>query len=567
MVRMPWSTPSPDEVDRLFTVAENLAVQQGITPASRDAAVRALMAARKLATRDPSRENRGRLLRASGRSTVNVALDAGDSTLVQDLADQTVTLARELLHEQTDDDTVREEAVLRLAQAGQILASAGRVDEGRALVSEAFEAAGPGRGRTAATGALLTVRLDDLTERAQAGENVAAPPDLGALAVAYVDGQRALAVTAGNDPAITFDLAEALGTFARAAVFLRRPDLIGVAMAEQMSILMMFDGGGARAQLEVVAQQLRELRTIAPEVTVVIPGPDAWRHRGSYGAYLTPSSPVRPGGARKDSAERRASVTPPWGAATHGYAERLERGIALSRGGRLAEAYQLLSTLAGELATGDGNDALRARTLWRQSMVEAALGRIPDAWETAQTSVTVATRHLDALPDGTEARRTALADTAVYLTDASQIAAAAGHPDAQITLLDDAIARCGDVPDRAVRRALGTALHNLANAMTPDMAAHAERAVTLRRSLVDESEPLTVWEYANTLVLAAGIASADGRPGAGVTHLVTAAPLLVRLGPAAAQMVALARKHAAVLARLDPAAVRSARSRGQWPYA
>jgi len=291
---MPWqrSGPAqPEDVDRLFTVAEDVAMREGASPAAVQAARVAIDAARALAARTGTREDRGRLLRALGRQAVNRALTgsgrvAGSGSPVE----QVVALAHELLAEPvTDgtDDPVRAEALIRLGQASQIVAATDPV-RGRELAEQAWLALGSdppaGSELRRARAAILSVRVQNQLADVIEGLGAGRPVDLDgplALAAEGVDLQRAVGLADGADTSL-YDLAEALGTLGRAALAAQNLELASQAWAEELSILMSFDGPAARKLFTEVAGRLGKLQELAPQLQVVVPGPNAWRSTSSY---------------------------------------------------------------------------------------------------------------------------------------------------------------------------------------------------------------------------------------------------------------------------------------------
>ncbi|MDR7275984.1 hypothetical protein [Catenuloplanes atrovinosus] len=582
MVRVPWRRePSPDEADRLVAVADELAMLHGPGPGANQAAIRAVEAARKLAAHG-DRADRGRLLHALGRLGVNVAMGRtpDDATPV---VQEVIALARALIAEPGPggDDPVRAEAVVRLVQSAQIVENAGGRARARDMVEEALAAApdveaGPHarRARAAVLAALVQNRVVDQEERiAQRREPVDGAETMR-LAIELVDTARAVAI-ADEGPAI-YDLAEALSFLGRAALVVDRPDLTGAAWAEQLSILMSFDGGGAKARFAQASQAIGALGKAFPRVEVVIPGPDAWRRTPSYADRWRQPGTTAPSYVRADGLED--------------FDRRLEEAIALSRGGaRLTEAERSLDRLVAEVTVSEAGargtpehpefQRVLARALWRLAQVRHAAGRATEALEPARLSTVYAAQRLDRLLNGTPARQRAVADAITYLCDAGEIAFAAGHPEERVEMLRDAIRLGERASDAPVRRAVGTALHNLATAhaatlsrgardaqLRAETVALSDRARTIRRGLVDEAEPLTVWEYANTLVMCVGVAALGQRWADGVAHLTEAAPLLARLGPAASEMTARARMHAQMLGIVAPRLVAEARAAGRWPY-
>ncbi|WP_157239322.1 hypothetical protein [Catenuloplanes japonicus] len=543
MVRVPWRRgPSPAEADRLLAVAEETAARHGPGPAATQAAARAVDAARRLAVHG-ARADRGRLLRALGRMSVNLALGRTPDD-ARPVVEESVLLARSLIADADDgfDDHVHADAVVQLAQAGQIVTTAGDLAHGRELAREAWAAVrdrritGPfGRGaRAEALSGLVQILVDSAPQIASADRAAAGTMT---LAVLLVDVQRAAAVEEGGGPALD-RLAEALSLLGRAALAVDRPDLTDAAWSEEL-VLRRHHGPRERAErTSGILADLRRTHMVTGEADrSTDTGPGAWRHASSY-------------------ADRWRGVVPP--DALEGLELRLAQAIALSRGGaRLAEAEPLLDTLVADATALEsatqgtpahaGHERVLARALWRLAQVRHAAGRPESALEPARLSVAFATQHGDGL-----------ADTLTYLCDAGEIAFAAGHPEERIALLTEAIARGSAAPrSDAVRRGLGTALHNLATARTvtlsqdpPDAGLLAEtvalaaRAREIRAALATPTDPMTVWEYAQTLLLSVDVTMLARRRPDAVTHLSELLPLLDRLGPPAAELTRRAARQA-----------------------
>jgi hypothetical protein len=224
-----------------------------------------------------------------------------------------------------------------------------------------------------------------------------------------------------------------------------------------------------------------------------------------------------------------------------------------------------------------------AQACHRQSMVLHVTGRAAQALADGRQGIRLAVQVLDSINPGTSEHAEATAQTATFMADLGEVASAAGQPAEQMALLDQAITRCGQSRDRAVRRALGTVLHNKATAMVNALMASvmsdtppavspaainsvAAQAVALRTELLDPGDRLTSWELANSLLLRSQITMLDPRQGqAAVDALADAWPLIETLGPAGADLRARAVPIGQVLADMQPEAVRRARARRRWP--
>jgi len=224
----------------------------------------------------------------------------------------------------------------------------------------------------------------------------------------------------------------------------------------------MFQGPRAQEQLERITASLAELHRAAPDIPVVVPGPGAWRMRGSYLDLLAepvPSGATTGGFAARLAAESRLTGPAPLSrppadpSVIADCAARLDRGITLAGADRIAEADRVLAELADELSLHDAatSDPARRdiRRLWSTALYERAmllhrLGHSDDAWDLAWLSVVVAVRRHEGLMHATAAEREALADAATHMVDAASVAAATGRPEDQIMLLSEAIDRCAD---------------------------------------------------------------------------------------------------------------------------
>jgi hypothetical protein len=190
---------------------------------------------------------------------------------------------------------------------------------------------------------------------------------------------------------------------------------------------------------------------------------------------------------------------------------------------------------------------------------------------------------LSVLPADAAERDDITAEVAVAATDLAELAFAGGSIQDGLGLLDLATSMCLGNDDRAVQRALGTALHNRANAVlgiirdAPDptqMAAHlraassfAEEAVAWRRRLRDSGDPLSWYELANSLLLLSVTTAMSGdfpRSAALLTELtVEVRPLAP--GSAVERLRALASNQADMIAHLAPAEAARHRLTGNWP--
>ena len=195
------------------------------------------------------------------------------------------------------------------------------------------------------------------------------------------------------------------------AAALRRPDLMRVALTEQYSLTQMFQGARAQEQLERITASLAELHRAAPDIPVVVPGPGAWRLRGSYLDLLAEPRPS--GGTTGGFAGPAPGGSRPAGPSVIAdCAARLDGGIALAGADRIAEADRVLAELTDELSLHDAAtpDPARRdiRRLWSAALYERAmllhrLGHSDDAWDLAWLSVVVAVRRHEGLAHATPA--------------------------------------------------------------------------------------------------------------------------------------------------------------------
>ncbi|MEU6021940.1 hypothetical protein [Micromonospora sp. NPDC047134] len=562
---------TPAEVDRLLTAADEMTARVGLGPDTRTAVERAVAAARRLG--DP-----GRLLHALGRATLNLSLerlaDGGDVAELREQAEELLALAGDLLA----DPEHHADSVIRTVQAGQILAATGLADRGRDIIEGVWRLVDPRptdsldarRARTAALTGLVTMR----------GE--ADPGVLGPLAAELVDLQRGLARDTG-DAAALIDLMDALEIFARVADTLGRPDLMRVALTEQYSLVQMFQGSGAQKRLTQIEASLAQLPQAVPEM-LVIPGPGAWRLRGSYLDLLAqppPTDIIAGGFAARLAAESRVTHPatgnhpPADPSAITDYAARLDHGISLSYEERPAEADHVLAELADELSLYDGttseptrSDARRlwAAALYQRAMLRHQIGHSDDAWDLAWLSVVVAVRRHESLP-----AQDTLIDAITHMIDAATVADAAGRPQDAVMLWSEAVDRCADADNPRLRRLLGVALHNLAAALLerrePASATPlAERACAIRRELARSGDQHAVWEYANTLLLTARLAVERQNWQIAVEHLAIVGPLLMAMPQRPEEMLGLAARLVREVTAQAPGMVHRAVTNGSWPY-
>jgi len=271
----------------------------------------------------------------------------------------------------------------------------------------------------------------------------------------------------------------------------------------------------------------------------------------------------------------------------------LAEGRRLSLAGRLAEAETVLETAMAQFAmlssdeddTSVWNLAVQRRLAlahWRYVGVVNLAGRPQEALSAGRRGIGAGLRLLGRLKRGTPEHSEVTAETVTAMTDLAEIACRAGLAGEGLELLDEAVGLSGGDTHPAVRRALGTALHNKATNMLNVMAAAAARgtplpfalesvdaaitrALTIRADLAG-TDALARWELANSLLLHSRVRVLGQRPGESVESLNRAVTLARQLGPAAADLLAQARALATMLQEVAPGEVRQARARGGWPF-
>lgn len=271
----------------------------------------------------------------------------------------------------------------------------------------------------------------------------------------------------------------------------------------------------------------------------------------------------------------------------------IDRGIALGKQGDYAGARDVLTTAADALAASWRQGSAEpvdlqvnrelARAWWRLSMVQGVLGQRAEAWSTGVRGVSAGQTLLTVLPAGAAERDEITAEVAVAATDLAEVAFAGGSVEDGLRLLDLATSLCLGNEDRAVQRALGTAVHNRANAMIGiirdapdptrmgttlrDLSRFAEDAVTLRRRLRDPLDPLSWYELADSLLLLSIATAMTGDLPRSATLLteLTAEARPLASGPAVDRLRRLAAGQADMVAHLAPAEAARHRQTGNWP--
>jgi tetratricopeptide (TPR) repeat protein len=179
-----------------------------------------------------------------------------------------------------------------------------------------------------------------------------------------------------------------------------------------------------------------------------------------------------------------------------------------------------------------------ALALWRQSMLVASRGRPNEALPAGREAVELARSVLEATAADDPELDAIIGETATAMNDLSETAGKAALPEERAELQQAVVALCEGRPGRRARQALGTARHNQAvvavNAAQADIAGGGEGpetaralaimtdAVDLRRQLVDDSEPTTLWELANSLMLRGQVRCLVGRGQSGAKDLLSA---------------------------------------------
>jgi TPR repeat protein len=183
-----------------------------------------------------------------------------------------------------------------------------------------------------------------------------------------------------------------------------------------------------------------------------------------------------------------------------------------------------------------------ALALWRHSMLVAGRGRPKEALSPGREAVDLFRSVLDATPADDPEIGSIVVEAAIAMNDLSETAGRAGSPDERARLQQAVVELCEGRPGWRTRQALGIALHNQAvvavQAAMADLVAGgqgpasaealaaATAAVDLRRQLVDDTEPVTVWELANSLLLRGQVRCQAGRAEAGADDLLSAWRLL-----------------------------------------
>jgi hypothetical protein len=217
------------------------------------------------------------------------------------------------------------------------------------------------------------------------------------------------------------------------------------------------------------------------------------------------------------------------------------------------------------------------------SMVQGVLGRQSESWSTGLRAVSAGQTLLNVLPAGVAERDEIVAEVAVAAIDLAEVAFGDGSLQDGLRMLDLATSLCLGNAAPAVQRALGTAVHNRANAMLGviqnapdtsqmgptlrDLNRFAEDAVTVRRRLRDPGDPLSWFELAGSL-LVLSIATAmlgDFPRSAALLTELTAELRPLAPGAAVDRLRALASTQADMIAHLAPAEAARHRSTGNWP--
>lgn len=199
-------------------------------------------------------------------------------------------------------------------------------------------------------------------------------------------------------------------------------------------------------------------------------------------------------------------------------------------------------------------DRKLARALWRHGIVlHELLGRPLDALGPGRASVALGHDLLLSTAWSAEAYNKLVGEVVTATHDLSRIAAAAELDDEHAQLEGDVRQLCAGT-DRTTTRAVGAALHNraayageaalaLARRDRPFAAVVAGgidasvRAVAVRRSILDDDEPVTRWELANSLLALGHLRCLNGDGQIGAETLVEAYRAVAALpGPSAAAM-------------------------------
>lgn len=253
-------------------------------------------------------------------------------------------------------------------------------------------------------------------------------------------------------------------------------------------------------------------------------------------------------------------------------AELYEQARELSRQpGGLPDAERLLRTVIDGCRTAIGAAAsprrsdreLLARALWRRSMLLHLMGSPEEGLTPALEAISLfeqvhdaaCSEHADprSLP-----RDQALSELITAMVDAGEVAFAAGRPDVRLDLTQRALAlglRAAGPPLEAgleTRRAMATAYHNRSIALgagAKEAETAALRATEIRQRMADPSNPVTLWELANSYAQLAWCLIAAKHLDRAETVLGRARLLTDVLGPSASKIEAKLQAAAEALQR------------------
>jgi tetratricopeptide (TPR) repeat protein len=289
--------------------------------------------------------------------------------------------------------------------------------------------------------------------------------------------------------------------------------------------------------------------------------------------------------AEHESLLSDAGIGPVLGRGLVPYAEGLVRGVALSKAGRHAEAEPLVADAMNAFSifvTARPEDqpvsfwdrvVLRHAALacWRYTVLAHAGGRLDEAIDAGERAFWLGQQLVRHAQSGSAEHTAALAQLITVLSDLGEYYALAGHQEEQIERLREAILLGDGHTAPEVRRAYGTALHNMSLAMIRRPGASAvrvrpliDRAVAVREGLAG-IDGLAVWELTNSLLIQANIAGYAGDGAAAVRIIARAAGLADGLGPGGASLRDQVGQVKAILSEIVPAAVAAARAAGTWP--
>jgi hypothetical protein len=173
-------------------------------------------------------------------------------------------------------------------------------------------------------------------------------------------------------------------------------------------------------------------------------------------------------------------------------------------------------------------------------------------------------------PSGSAEHTAALAQLITTLTDLGEYYGLTGQQNEQTERLQEAIQQGHGHSAPEVRRAYGTALHNLslvvirAGVAAVRVRPLIDEAVAIREQLT-AADGLAVWELTNSLVLQTQITALSGDRAAAVRIFVRATRLADGLGPGGASLRNQAEEVRAILSNTAPVEVAAARAAGIWP--